>query len=127
MEREFHLGNFNASLFATEGIASIGPFFAPVAAFACGLAIAVANRSSAGLPPLFILISGAILPQVMLNVPLTTVLVTHGGAILFLLWYLTPRTLFEQTDVQAARGIGDQWGCLEWNQASGRSANAIAL
>jgi hypothetical protein len=103
MEREFNLGNFNASLFATEGIASVGSFFAPVAAFACGLAIAVANRLSAGLPPHFILMSGAILPQVMLNVSLTTVLVTHGGAILFLLWYLTPRTLFERNlTVQAA-------------------------
>jgi len=105
MERAFHLGNFNASLFATEGIASIGPFFAPVAALACGLAIAVANRLSAGLPPPFILMSGAILPQVMLNVSLTTVLITHGGAILFLLWYLTPRSFFEQTDPHAARRV----------------------
>jgi hypothetical protein len=96
MKRTYDLGNFNASLFATEGIASVGSFFAPVAAFACGLAIALANRLSAGLPPRFILVSGAILPQVMLNVPLTTALLTHGGAILFLLWYLTPRTLFEQ-------------------------------
>lgn len=98
MERTYDLGNFNASLFATEGVASVGPLFAPVAAFVCGLAIALANRLSAGLPPRFILISGAILPQIMLNVPLTTALLTHGGAILFLLWYLTPRTLFEQTE-----------------------------
>src|ERR1700730_3456144 len=33
-------GNFNASLFATEGIASVGPLFAPFSAFACGLIIA---------------------------------------------------------------------------------------
>jgi hypothetical protein len=52
---------------------------------------------SAGLPPRFILISGAILPQIMLNVPLTTAMLTHGGAILFLLWYFTPRSLFEQS------------------------------
>jgi hypothetical protein len=49
---------------------------------------------SAGLPPRFILISGALLPQILLNVPLTTVLVTHGAGILFLLWYLTPRSIF---------------------------------
>ncbi|WGS22862.1 hypothetical protein [Bradyrhizobium sp. ISRA463] len=32
-------GYFNASLFATEGIASVGPLFAPITAFACGLVI----------------------------------------------------------------------------------------
>ena len=104
MERAYDLGNFNASLFATEGIASVGPLFAPVAAFACGLVIAAGNRLSAGLPPHFILVSGAILAQIMLNVPLTIALVTHGGAILFLLWYITPRTLFEPTD--RAGGFG---------------------
>jgi hypothetical protein len=91
----YGLGNFNASLFATEGIASVGPWFAPISALACGLVIALGNRLSAGLPPRFILISGAILPLVLLNVPLSTVLVTHGMAILFLLWYITPRTMFE--------------------------------
>jgi hypothetical protein len=89
-------GNFNASLFATEGIASVGALFAPAAVFACGLVIALANRLSAGLPPRFILISGAILPQVLLNVPLTITLLTHGAAFLFLLWYITPRAIFEQ-------------------------------
>jgi hypothetical protein len=84
-------GNFNASLFATEGIASVGAMFAPVAVFAGGLIIGLANRLSAGLPPRFILISGAVLVQVLLNVPFTTVLLTHGAAFLFLLWYITPR------------------------------------
>jgi hypothetical protein len=88
-------GNFNASLFATEGIASVGAVFAPVAVFVCGLVIAVGNRLSAGLPARFILISGAILPHILLNVPLTTTLLTHGAAVLFLLWYVTPRTMFE--------------------------------
>jgi hypothetical protein len=89
-------GNFNASLFATEGIASVGVVFAPVAVFGCGLIIALGNRLSAGLPSRFILISGAILPQILLNVPLTITLLTHGAAFLFLLWYVTPRTIFEQ-------------------------------
>jgi hypothetical protein len=94
IERAYGLGNFNASLFATEGIASVGLLFAPLAAFACGMVMALANRLSAGLPPRFIIISGAILPQILLNVPLTTTLLTHGAAVLFLLWYVTPRTMF---------------------------------
>lgn len=93
MENNYGLGNFNASLFATEGIASVGMLFAPVSVFMCGLVIALGNRLSAGLPPRFILLSGAILPQILLNVPLSTVLLTHGMGILFLLWYITPRTL----------------------------------
>jgi hypothetical protein len=96
MRRAYGLGNFNASLFATEGIASVGPLLAPVSALLCGLVIAIGNRLSAGLPPHFILISGAILPQISLNVPLSTVLVTHGMAILFLLWYITPRTMLKR-------------------------------
>src|SRR6266851_4080386 len=99
MERTYKLGNFNASLFATEGIASVGVLFAPVAVFMCGLVIALGNRLSAGLPAGFILISGAILPQVLLNVPLTTVLLSHGAGLLFLLWYITPRTIFGQEAV----------------------------
>jgi hypothetical protein len=91
-------GNFNASLFATEGIASVGLLLAPVSVFVCGLVIALGNRLSAGLPPSFILVSGAILPQVLLNVPFSTALLTHGAAFLFLLWYITPRSMFERND-----------------------------
>jgi hypothetical protein len=96
MDNAYHVGNFNASLFATEGIASVGPILAPVSVFVCGLVIAVGNRLSSGLPPRFILVSGAIFPQILLNVPLTITLLTHGAALLFLLWYVTPRTIFEQ-------------------------------
>lgn len=95
MERNYKLGNFNASLFATEGVASVGSWLAPVSAFVCGLVIALGNRLSAGLPAGFILVSGAVIPQVLLNVPLTTVLLTHGAGLLFLLWYVTPRAVFE--------------------------------
>jgi hypothetical protein len=101
MQRAYGLGYFNASLFATEGIASVGPLFAPVSVFVCGLAIGLANRLSAGLPPRFILTSGALIPQVMLNVPFSVTLATHGAALLFLLWYLTPRTIFEPNSEQA--------------------------
>ena len=83
-------GYFNASLFATEGIASVGPLFAPIPAFVCGLVVALGNRTSANLPHRFVLISGAVLVQLILNVPFTTVLLTHGALLLFLLWYVTP-------------------------------------
>jgi hypothetical protein len=95
MEEAYHLGNFNASLFATEGIASVGLWFAPVSALLCGLVIGIANRLSAGLPARFILLSSAIFPQILLNVPLTTALLTHGAGLMFLLWYITPRTIFK--------------------------------
>ena len=96
MERTYRLGNFNASLFATEGVASVGLLFAPIAVFACGLVIALGNRLSAGLPASFILLSGAVLPHIILNVPLSTTLLSHGAIVLFLLWYLTPRSMFRQ-------------------------------
>jgi hypothetical protein len=96
MEKAYNLGNLNASLFATEGLASVGLLFAPVATFGCGLVIALGNRLSAGLPPRFILLSGAVLLPILLNVPLSIVLNTHGAAILFLLWYITPRSIFER-------------------------------
>ncbi len=96
MERAYHLGNFNASLFASEGIASVGLLLAPLATFACGLVIALGNSLSAGLPNRFVLISGAVFPHILLNVPLSVAMVSHGLAVLFLLWYITPRAIFKQ-------------------------------
>ncbi|MBR0723687.1 hypothetical protein [Bradyrhizobium manausense] len=84
-------GTYNASLFTTEGIASVGMLYAPVTVFLCGMVIAFGNRASAGLPASFVLVSGGMLVQNLLNVPLSTALLTHGGALLFLLWYLMPR------------------------------------
>jgi hypothetical protein len=101
-------GNFNASLFATEGIASVGVWLAPVTVFLGGLVIALGNRLSAGLPPSFVLVSGAILGQILLNVPLLTVLVTHGAGLLFLLWYITPRGMFVQGTCGEPAGR-DRW------------------
>jgi hypothetical protein len=100
MNRAYELGFLNASLFATEGVASVGPMLAPIAAFACGLVLAFGNRLSADLPPNFVLISSAILPHVFLNVPLSTTLLTHGAGLLFLLWYVTPRAMFGRPGVQ---------------------------
>ncbi|MEH2544244.1 hypothetical protein V1283_000889 [Bradyrhizobium sp. AZCC 2262] len=95
MEEFYQLGKFNASLFATEGIASVGLYFAPLTALVCGLVIAIGNRVSAELPPRFVLMSGVLLPPAFLNVPFTTALLTHGAGILFLLWYIMPRTMFQ--------------------------------
>ena len=95
MAKSYQLGNLNASLFATEGIASVGLIWAPLVVLGCGLVISLANGLSSGLPPNFILLSGGILPQIFLNVPFTTTLLTNGAALLFLLWYITPRTIFE--------------------------------
>lgn len=106
MANNYGLGNMNASLFATEGIASVGVLFAPVSALICGFIISIGNRLSAGLPPELVLISSAILPQILLNVPLTTTLLTHGAALLFLLWYVTPRTMFEPAASQQVRCAG---------------------
>jgi len=96
MSNAYHLGNMNASLFATEGVASVGLLLAPVSALACGLVISLGNRLSSGLPSKFILLSGGVLSQIVLNVPLATTLLTNGGALLFLLWYVTPRTMFDR-------------------------------
>ncbi|MBR0815016.1 hypothetical protein JQ544_26030 [Bradyrhizobium diazoefficiens] len=94
MQNTYGFGQVNASLFATEGIASVGPYLAPLTALASGLVLAVGNRTSAGLPPRLVLISAGTLPHVLLNVPLTVALLTHGTALMFLLWYVVPRSIF---------------------------------
>jgi hypothetical protein len=96
MERAYKIGNFNASLFASEGIASVGPMLSPLAVLGCGLVIALGNRLSAGLPAAFVMISSTVLVQVILNVQFPTALLTHGAGLMFLLWYATPRTIFAQ-------------------------------
>jgi hypothetical protein len=106
MDNAYGLGNLNASLFATEGIASVGPYFAPLTAFLCGLVIAAGNRASAGLPPRFILVSAALFPQILLNVPFSTALLTHGVAILFLLWYVVPREIFQGREPMKTSSAG---------------------
>ena len=94
MSRAYQLGFLNASLFATEGIASLGPKLAPLSVFVCGLIIAAANRLSAGLPAAFILVSSGMIVRILLDVPLATTLLSNGAALLFVLWYVTPREMF---------------------------------
>jgi hypothetical protein len=95
MQNAYNAGNFNASLLATEGIASIGLTLAPLSVLACGLVVALGNCVSSELPPRFILLSSGMLMQVLMTVPFTISMVTYGGAVLFLLWYVTPRSLFD--------------------------------
>ncbi|MGY8683048.1 hypothetical protein Q2941_35535 [Bradyrhizobium sp. UFLA05-153] len=95
--KSFGIGGYmNASLFATEGVASVGPLFAPVSALVCGSVIAIVNGMSAGVSQRTILVSGALLPQTLLNVPFATAMLTNGAAFLFLLWYVIPRGIPEQ-------------------------------
>jgi hypothetical protein len=96
MYQEYKLGNFNASLFATEGIASVGPVFAPIVVLLCGLILSLGNRVSADLPPRFVLMSSAMIPEILLNVPLTTSLLSNGIVVLFLMWHIVPRAIFEK-------------------------------
>ena len=88
----YGLGNLNASLFATEGIASVGPVWAPLSALVCGIIVSVGNNVSARLPaPLIAASAGLVLPA-LLNVPLSTSLLSNGFLVLVLLWYVTPDT-----------------------------------
>ncbi len=86
----YGLGNLNASLFSTEGIASVGPVWAPVSALVCGILISVGNSVSARLPPPLIAASAGLVVQALLNVPLSTSLLSNGLLVLLLLWYIAP-------------------------------------
>lgn len=94
MQKAYGLGNYNASLFATEGIAAVGLWLAPVSALVCGLLTSVGNCLSARLRPSVVLISSSVLSQVLLNVPISTTFLTHGAGILFVLWYISPPGAF---------------------------------
>ncbi|WP_210192159.1 hypothetical protein [Bradyrhizobium canariense] len=94
MAKAYGLGNYNASLLATEGIASLGIAWAPLSALACGFVIALGNCASARLSSETVLISSCVLCQAILNVPLSTALLTHGGGLLFVLWYIAPSGAF---------------------------------
>ncbi len=79
MEKAYQFGNINALLFATEGY-RLGRTVSRAAGGA-GMrhsVIALGNRASAGLPPEFVLISAALLPQTFLNVPFTTACLTSA-------------------------------------------------
>jgi hypothetical protein len=97
MATAYHVGSFNALMFATEGVASVGLVGAPLVALACGLLISIANSLSSHLPPRFVIVSSGVLVQAFINVPFTTAMLTHGAGVLFLLWYVTPKNALRKT------------------------------
>ena len=86
----YHAGNMNASLFATEGIASVGSLWALISTLLGGLILSVGNRVSARLPPPLIATSAGLVMQALLNVPLSVAVLSNGLLALLLLWYITP-------------------------------------
>jgi hypothetical protein len=84
------MGNLNGSLFATEGVASVGPVLAPLSALAAGLILSLGNSVSAHLPSRLIATSAGVATQVLVNVPLSASLLSNGLLLLFLLWYVAP-------------------------------------
>lgn len=90
MSERYHMGNLNASLFATEGIASVGPVWAPVSALVCGLILSVGNSISARLSPALIAASSGLVVQALINVPLSAAFLSNGLFALLLLWAITP-------------------------------------
>lgn len=96
LAKAYKIGNFNASLLSTEGIASVGTKWAPLTVLASGMILTVGSAMASHLPPRFVLLSSAIAVQEIINVPLSTALLSHGAALLFLLWWLTPKTALRQ-------------------------------
>jgi hypothetical protein len=95
MQQTYHSGSWNAFLFATEGVASVGLLLAPLVALVAGLLVALANTASASLPSRFIILSSGILVHTLINVPFTTAMLTHGAGLLVLLWYVTPKEMLQ--------------------------------
>jgi hypothetical protein len=91
MAKVYATGNYNASLLATEGVASVGIYLAPISGLICGAVIAAGNVASHRLDPALVLLSSAVVLQAILNVPLSTIMITHGGVLLLALWLLAPR------------------------------------
>ncbi|MBR0693276.1 hypothetical protein [Bradyrhizobium lablabi] len=86
----YGVGNLNASLFATEGIASVGLLWMPVVMFLCGMVLSIGNSCSRHLPAPMMATSGALALQALQNVALSTALLTNGVMLLFLIWYVCP-------------------------------------
>jgi branched-subunit amino acid ABC-type transport system permease component len=75
-------GNFNASLFSTEGIASVGPLLAPIPVLLCGFAIGFANQALARWLPStgsWPFTSGVYLDSAVFTLVVVTLLLRPGG------------------------------------------------
>jgi hypothetical protein len=98
MAARYHMGNLNASLFATEGIASVGPIWAPASALVCGFVLSVGNSISARLSPCLIAVSSGLVVQALINVPLSAAFLSNGLFVLLLLWAVTPEPVVDGED-----------------------------
>ncbi|MCK1393520.1 hypothetical protein [Bradyrhizobium sp. 1] len=101
LARNYPVGNINASLLATEGIASVSTAWTPLSALLSGLILSLGNCTSNRLPPRFVILSSGVLVQTLLNVPLSILLITNGAAAIFLLWYITPSPWLTQVGGKA--------------------------
>jgi hypothetical protein len=91
MAEAYDMGSMNGSLFATEGIASVGPIWAPLSALVCGLIVSLGNSASARLPaPVLATSAGFAVQQALLNAPLSVCLLSNGLLVLWLLWAISP-------------------------------------
>lgn len=91
MAEAYHMGSMNGSLFATEGIASVGHIWAPLSALVCGLIVSLGNSASARLPaPVMATSAGFAVQQALLNAPLSVCLLSNGLLVLWLLWAISP-------------------------------------
>jgi hypothetical protein len=99
----YHFGNLNGSLFATEGIASVGPMKAPLTASVCGIVVAVANAMSRHWPQRYVILSAGVALQGYLTIPFSTMLLTNGAGLLFILWYVTPESYFVSSEHRPPR------------------------
>ena len=99
----YGLGTLNASMFATEGVASVGLLYAPVVAALCGVLIGLGNVATSGLPPRFVLISGAMIAAVLRDVPLSVTFLTNGYGLLLLLWLFAPEYVRARSPLKARR------------------------
>jgi hypothetical protein len=91
MAEAYNMGSLNGSLFATEGIASVGQAWAPLSALVCGLIVSLGNSASRHLPaPVIATSAGLALEQALLNAPLSVNLLSNGLLVLWLLWAISP-------------------------------------
>jgi hypothetical protein len=99
----YGLGNLNASMFATEGVASVGLLYAPLVAALCGMMIGLGNVAASGLPPRFVLISGTMIAVMLRDVPLSVTFLTNGYGLLLLLWLIAPERVRPRSPLKASR------------------------
>jgi hypothetical protein len=91
MAEAYNMGSMNGSLFVTEGIASVGPIWAPLSALVCGLILSLGNSVSSRLSaPVLATSAGLAVAQSLLNVPLSVSLLSNGLLVLWLLWAVSP-------------------------------------